>query len=267
MSSNPVDRAALKAAVVAALQQHLASAEVAATKPANVMPEAGTIPAAPRGRPLITEADVMQARSGNRRIQTTPDAIITPLARESAERYGVALVFCDKPSSAPSQTAPASAAITAPAASSAAQQVVAIASDHGGFALKQALVVFLEREAGCRVLDLGTTSAAPVDYADFAHKLAAAVARGEASCGICIDGMGLGSAMAANRHSGVRAAACREVLEVVNAREHNDANVLCLGGRVLGDLTAKALVSVFLATPFAGGRHAARVQKIEAGPC
>ena len=90
-----------------------------------------------------------------------------------------------------------------------------------------------------------------------------AVARGEATFGIVVDGVGVGSCMAANRHAGVRAALGAGILEVTNAREHNDANVLCLGGRTMGDLQARAMVTVFLMTEHAGGRHARRVRKIE----
>ena len=259
--------------VIAAIQQHLVATPYSA-KPDSTQSE----PCRPsRGRPLITEFEVLQARNGNRRIATAANAIITPLASESAQRYGVEIVLAGPNAAcmAPAAAVTPSAVVVVSAASAdvsratvvSTQEVVALASDHGGFAMKQMLLKFLETEVGCRVLDLGTFTADPVDYPDFAHKVAGAVARGEARFGICIDGMGLGSAMAANRHAGVRAATCREVLEAVNAREHNDANVLCLGGRMLGELPAKALVSVFLATKFAGGRHAARVKKIEAPQC
>jgi ribose 5-phosphate isomerase B len=257
-----VEREALKALVLAAIREQLADKS---TSPAAAMQPA---------LDLVTEADVMRARAAARGVRMLPKAIVTPLAQETALRYGVVLEteavhVEDAAPAAPAKAQPctASQAPSVSASSGVLQEVVAIASDHGGFALKQQLVRFLSEQAQCRVLDLGTHSADPVDYPDFAHKLAATVARGEARFGICIDGMGLGSAMVANRHSGVRAATCREILEVVNAREHNDANVLCLGGRVLGELQAKALTSVFLATEFAGGRHAARVAKIESGAC
>lgn len=256
-----MEREALKSLVLATLREHL-TGPVAPDK---------TPESAPLG--LVTEQDVLTARAESRPVRITPRAIVTPLARETAERYGVVLDATVVAAAAPGSAAPVAAAkaaavsVTCVSSSAPLEDTVALASDHGGFALKQLLARFLTDEARCRVLDLGTHSAESVDYPDFAHKLAACVARGEARFGVCVDGMGLGSAMAANRHKGVRAATCREVLEAVNAREHNDANVLCLGGRVLGDLQAKALVSVFLATPFAGGRHAARVAKIESGAC
>ncbi|MAG57244.1 MAG: ribose-5-phosphate isomerase [Planctomycetes bacterium] len=137
-------------------------------------------------------------------------------------------------------------------------------SDHGGYDMKELLKGFLESEGGYRVVDLGTHAKEPVDYPDFAHKVATAVARGEATFGIVVDGVGVGSCMAANKHAGIRAATGDGILQVTNAREHNDANVLCLGGRTTGDLLARALVMVFLTTAFGGGRHARRVGKIEA---
>ena len=115
------------------------------------------------------------------------------------------------------------------------------------------------------MIDFGTHSKDAVDYPDLAHQVAGSVGRGEAWRGIIIDGVGVGSAMAANRHPGVRAAALSGIIEVINAREHNDANVLCLGGRMIGDLLARALTVTFLNTSFGGGRHARRVQKIEIG--
>ena len=182
----------------------------------------------------------------------TADAKITPLARDLARDRGV-----EFKTAAPSEPAALEMAVAAPPA-----VVVGLGSDHGGFALKEILREFLETEAGYRVIDYGTHSEEAVDYPDIAHLVAAAVERGEVQRAVLVDGMGLGSAMAANRHPGVRAATVREILEAVNAREHNDANLLCLGGRVVGDLLAKALVMVFLTTDFAGGRHARRVDKI-----
>jgi ribose 5-phosphate isomerase B len=151
--------------------------------------------------------------------------------------------------------------------------VVAIASDHGGFELKQALFAGL-REAGYGVRDLGTHSTDAVDYPDFALKVAAMVAKGEAARGIVVDGVGVGSAIAANKVPGIRAATCFDAFSTKNSREHNDANVLCLGGRVLEAAKALEMARIFLDTDFGGDRHARRVEKIvaiermflEAGP-
>ncbi len=228
------------------------------------------------GPPLITEKEVLAARArGEASIPLVGRTIITPLARETADRYRIQFTESSpeaasaKPDlhvaptrSVPPRTDPV------PAASPVSPRVVTVAmgADHGGFPLKAELKKFLEEEGGYRVLDVGTFSDSAVDYPDFAHKVAGLVARGEAHRGTVIAGMGIGSCMAANRHVGVRAALGAGILEVVNAREHNDANVLCLGGKMLGSLAARALVMVFLTTVFGGGRHARRVAKIDEVP-
>ena len=136
------------------------------------------------------------------------------------------------------------------------------AADHGGFELKQAIVARL-REAGHDVTDLGTDSPESVDYPPFAHAVARAVAEGRADRGLLCCGTGLGVCMTANRHQGVRAADCftPEMAEIT--RKHNDANVLCLGGRLLGVDEAWAITEAWLATPFEGGRHERRVALID----
>ena len=136
------------------------------------------------------------------------------------------------------------------------------AADHGGFELKQAIVARL-REAGHDVTDLGTDSPESVDYPPFAHAVARAVAEGRADRGLLCCGTGLGVCMTANRHQGVRAADCftTEMAEIT--RKHNDANVLCLGGRLLGVDEAWAITEAWLATPFEGGRHERRVALID----
>ena len=140
---------------------------------------------------------------------------------------------------------------------------VAIGADHGGFALKRALVASVE-ELGYSVVDVGTDGPEPVDYPDFALEVARRVASGECSRGIVIDGAGLGSCMVANKVRGVRAATCHDEASIRNSRAHNDANVLALGaGRVHPGL-ARRLVRLWLATDFEGGRHARRVAKIVA---
>lgn len=140
---------------------------------------------------------------------------------------------------------------------------VFIASDHAGFALKRVLVDHLSL-SGHQVEDLGTHTEASVDYPDLAHALAHRVTTFPESRGILICATGIGMSMAANRHPGVRAALCHDAYTAEMARRHNNANVLCLGGRVTGDAVAKQMVDIFLATPFDGGRHARRVAKLEA---
>ncbi len=138
---------------------------------------------------------------------------------------------------------------------------VALACDHAGVALKQELRAVLER-AGRIVLDLGTDGPESVDYPDFADRMAEALADGRASRGVLLCGSGIGISIAANRHRHVRAALCHDATTARLAREHNDANVLVLGSRVVGVQTALDCLEVFLATPFAGGRHARRLSKL-----
>jgi ribose 5-phosphate isomerase B len=139
---------------------------------------------------------------------------------------------------------------------------IAIAADHAGVELKKILVAELE-QAGFQVHDLGTHDAASVDYPDFAHALASSVARGEVPRGVLVCGTGVGMSIAANRHAGVRAVVCSEPLSARMSRKHNDANVLCLGARVIGVDTAREILDAFLRSEYEGGRHARRVSKIE----
>ena len=140
---------------------------------------------------------------------------------------------------------------------------VAIGADHGGFTLKGDLLSYL-KEQGYEVLDCGTYSTDSVDYPDFAEAVARKVSSGEVWRGIVIDGAGIGSCMAANKVSGIRAAMCYDHATAVNSREHNDANLLTLGAGLIGVALAKQIVSAWLHTEFGGGRHANRVNKIMA---
>jgi ribose 5-phosphate isomerase B len=139
-------------------------------------------------------------------------------------------------------------------------ETVAVAADHGGFDLKTVLLPELQA-LGFGILDLGTDNHQSVDYPDFADAVARAVEEGRAGWGLLICGTGIGMSMAANRHRGVRAALVHDGLTARLARQHNDANVLVLGGRVLGPELARDCVKIFFATPFEGGRHARRVAK------
>lgn len=140
-------------------------------------------------------------------------------------------------------------------------QTIAIAADHAGFALKSVLSAELAR-LGCAVLDLGTHSAESVDYPDFARAVAQAIEGGQVQRGVLICGTGIGIGMAANRHRAVRAAVCHDVSSTRLARRHNDANVLALGARLIGEDVAKDCLRAFLETKFEGGRHARRVAKM-----
>jgi len=143
-------------------------------------------------------------------------------------------------------------------------RAVLLAADHAGYELKQDLARHLA-DLGYEPRDLGTDSPDSVDYPDFAHRLAEAIRSGEAERGILCCGAGIGMSIAANRHGGVRAANCLDERMASLAREHNDANVLCLGSRLLDADQAKKIVWTFLETPFGGGRHGRRVEKIEGG--
>ena len=135
-------------------------------------------------------------------------------------------------------------------------------SDHAGLELKRYLISLLQ-EGGHQVIDVGTDSAMSCDYPDFAHTVAEHVLENPGSFGLLTCGSGIGMSIAANRHAGIRAALCHTSLEARLSREHNDANVLVLGGRIIGTELAKDIIEAFVKTPFAGGRHAGRIRKIE----
>ncbi len=164
------------------------------------------------------------------------------------------------PTGAPGATPPAPAP-AAPAPAVAPGAAIAIGADHGGFGLKQVIAKALS-ERGYAVRDCGTNGPDAVDYPDFAHAVARLVADGTCAAGIVIDGAGIGSAMAANKVPGVRAALCYDVSSARNSREHNHANVLTLGARLIGEGLAMEIVTTWLATAWGPGRHAARVDKI-----
>ena len=142
---------------------------------------------------------------------------------------------------------------------------VAIASDHAAIELKTALAQHL-RALGHEVLDLGPDGAEPVDYPDYGYRLAEAIAAGEAERGVALCGSGIGISIAVNRHPAARAALVSEPLSARLAREHNDANVIAMGARLVGIEMAKACLETFLATPFGGARHLRRVEKLTNPP-
>jgi ribose 5-phosphate isomerase B len=138
---------------------------------------------------------------------------------------------------------------------------IAVGSDHRGVEMRQKIVALLSR-LGQEVIDVGAHDASPVDYPDIAAAVAGRVSRGEVERGILICGSGLGMCIAANKFAGVRAAPCHDDLTAEMSRRHNDLNVLCLSGDILGERLVDRLVSIWLNTEFEGGRHARRVQKI-----
>jgi ribose 5-phosphate isomerase B len=140
---------------------------------------------------------------------------------------------------------------------------IAIGADHAGFLLKEDIATHL-RETGHDVVDLGTHSTERVDYPDFGAALGRAVMSGQAEFGVCVCGSGIGIAIAANKVPGVRAATVHDVTSAHLARQHNNANVVCVGERLIGPLVALEAIDAFLTASFEGGRHTARVAKIDA---
>jgi ribose 5-phosphate isomerase B len=208
-------------------------------------------------RRLITEREIRRAaRETPPRVDAT-DAVVTPSARDLAAQLGVSL-HGGTPPAAPRAPAPAAPSTDAPGS----KRRIVVGADHGGVALKTTIIARL-RELGHEVIDQGTDTTDPVDYPDFAASVARAVASGAADLGVMIDGAGIGSCMAANKIRGARAALCYDVTTATNAREHNHANVLTLGGGLIGPRLALAIVETFIATPFGGGRHQSRVAKID----
>jgi ribose 5-phosphate isomerase B len=193
-------------------------------------------------RALITEKDIPD--SGELRVPH--GAIITPSASDLAKERGVKIIELAKGES-PGPEQPS--------------RTIAIGSDHGGFEMKRTLLkVFADY--GLAVRDVGVDYPKPVDYPDIAKQVVELVVSGQATRGVIIDGAGIGSAMVANKFPGIRAALCYDRASARNSREHNDANVLTLGGRLLTETQAEEVLRTWLSTPFGGGRHAARVEKI-----
>jgi ribose 5-phosphate isomerase B len=192
--------------------------------------------------PVITTRDVPPAGE----LRVAAGSIVTPSARELAQQRGVTII----------EVAAGELSGLAPP-----ERTLAIGADHAGFLLKEALKPLLE-EHGYFVRDVGVYEEAPADYPDVARQVAELVAAGRAARGIVVDGAGVGSAIAANKIPGIRAAPCYDKASARSSREHNDANVLTLGSRLLTASQAEEIVRTWLATPFAGGRHSVRIQKI-----
>jgi len=205
--------------------------------------------------PLITELDIRDLPFGSE-FKVPLGALVTPLARQVAMDRHVRWVSAAAPAK-PAQAA----SLPRLQAPTSGRPTVAIGADHGGYALKEALKEYL-RELGNEVIDCGTSSTEAVDYPDFALAVAELVAQGRAWRGIVVDGAGTGSCMTANKVPGVRAALCYDQSTALNSREHNDANVLTLGAGLIGASLARQIVKTWLETPFGGGRHARRVEKI-----
>jgi ribose 5-phosphate isomerase B len=193
---------------------------------------------------VITEDDVRGLEPGAV-LRLAEKARLTPLAADIIKERGIEIVH------RVSRSGPKE------------QKMVAVGADHGGFPMKEELRKFLA-ELGHRVQDFGTNSESAVDYPDFAHAVARAVADRTADVGIVIDGAGVGSAMTANKVPGVRAAACYSVEVARNSREHNGANVLTLGSKTISNEQMREIVRAWLSTELTEDRHRKRVGKIDA---
>lgn len=212
--------------------------------PSSPPPASAASAAAPVSRPaggqrIITRDDVEKITFGGV-LKVPRGAIITALAREIAADRQIRLSMDGDPGKA-----------------------VAVGADHGGFELKEKVKAYVQ-QLGYEVKDLGTFDANPVDYPDFALAVAMCVAHRECAAGIVVDGAGIGSCMTANKVPGVRAALCYDEATARNSREHNFANVLTLGGRMIGEDVMRKIVKTWLETPFGEERHARRVRKIAA---
>ncbi|MEP7342741.1 MAG: ribose 5-phosphate isomerase B [Acidobacteriota bacterium] len=193
---------------------------------------------------VITESDV-SGLAANARLMIREGAIITPAAQDLIRERGIELRYR------------ARRAVTGK------HRMIAIGSDHGGFEAKEKLKGLLD-ELGFKYRDFGAFSEEAVDYPDFAHAVARAVADGACDLGIVVDGAGIGSCMTANKVPGVRAAMCYDAATARNSREHNYANVLTLGGKMLSAEQIREVVQTWLATPDGEARHGKRVAKIMA---
>ena len=210
-------------------------------------------PSSNRARPVVTEADVLAIPPGGH-LAVPGGAMVTPLARDTARERRVELV---QEQQGARKITPESGT---PRIGSTAKSV-ALGADHGGYSMKEDLRSYLN-ELGYETVDCGTFGTSSVDYPDFAYAVARLVSEGRAWRGIVVDGAGIGSCMAANKVPGVRAAMCYDHATAVNSREHNDANVLTLGGVLVGGNLARQIVKTWLETDFGEGRHARRVNKI-----
>ena len=192
---------------------------------------------------LITEDDIRTVPAGAT-VRVNEKALITPLAADLARERHISIERVAIPGKRPRRT-------------------IAVGADHGGFEMKESLKNLLT-ELNCDYKDFGTNSTEPVDYPDIAHAVALAVARKTCDFGIIVDGAGIGSCMVANKVAGIRAAMCYDEASARNSREHNGANVLTLGGKMISDQKMRGIVRVWLSTDLTEERHRRRVAKIDA---
>ena len=221
--------------------------EPASSRFVSTISESTTQPAVTRdesAKSVITEDDVRGLEPGAV-LRIGEDARLTPLAADLVNERKIEIVRRTS------------------RRGSKASKLIAVGADHGGFQMKEELKVLLG-ELGHKVQDFGAYSEEAVDYPDFAHAVARAVADGNSELGIVIDGAGVGSAMTANKVPGVRAAACYSVEVARNSREHNDANVLTLGSKTITSKQMRDIVTTWLSSEISEDRHRKRVAKIDA---
>ena len=210
----------------------------------------------PKLRTLVSESDVASVeRDGT--LEVPASALVTPLARQVAMDRNIRL----RTHMTSMDRNPGESSGMRSSNSPTTQKTIAIGADHGGYDLKEDLKRSLA-EWGYEIVDCGTDSPESVDYPDYAFAVAQMVANESVSLGVMIDGAGIGSCMAANKVPGVRAGMCYDQATAINSREHNNANLLTLGASMIGSGLAKTILKTWLETPFAGGRHAKRVDKI-----
>jgi ribose 5-phosphate isomerase B len=196
-----------------------------------------------RGKQVITESEIRAATHGDT-VRIDEGALITPLALDLARERGIEIERVRRRSGV-------------------RRQRIALGADHGGYEMKEAIKRVLA-DLGHDFQDFGTHSTDAVDYPDYAHAVGRAVARGACDLGIVVDGAGIGSCMAANKVPGVRAAMCYDETTARNSREHNGANVLTLGGKLISNEKMRDIVRAWLGTELTEDRHRRRVSKIDA---
>jgi ribose 5-phosphate isomerase B len=239
--ANGANREAIRRYVREALEQQGQSAAPAHENRSAPAPDVETIDESVKD--VITEADLRGIPAGQKLI-IREDALITPAAQDLIRERNLEVQRRRRRVSV-------------------GQKLIAIGADHGGYEMKEKVKALLE-ELGYRHRDFGTNSEEAVDYPDFAHAVARAVADGKCDLGIIVDGAGIGSCMTANKVPGVRAALCYDEATARNSREHNYANVLTLGGRMIDRERMRRIVQTWLETPEGEARHGKRVDKIMA---
>ena len=239
--ANGADRESIRRIVREALEQKDRSTPPAQETPSAPAPDIETIDESVKD--VITEADLLGIPAG-KKLLIREDALLTPAAQDLIRERNLEVQMRRRRVSA-------------------GQKMIAIGADHGGYEMKEMVKTLLD-ELGYRHRDFGTYSEDAVDYPDFAHAVARAVADGKCDLGIIVDGAGIGSCMTANKVPGVRAALCYDEATARNSREHNYANVLTLGGRMIDRERMRRIVQTWLETPEGEARHGKRVDKIMA---